>query len=171
MCLKTDEGKSCADVGVVCVCVCVCVSVTLSPSCGVGGVGLVTHYKCQKDLSPKPAHLLLGAAGALMESLSLHRQPAPTRRLPSLFFFSLSLTPLQTLLVLLETDRHPLLVRSPRVISGVCWHSTVHTLCARTRSWLQGAFSAGLLLVNWYVTLRPIRAVCWYQGMAVKQTV
>lgn len=32
-------------------------------SCFVGRVGLVTHYMCLEDLSPKPMHLLLGAAG------------------------------------------------------------------------------------------------------------
>lgn len=56
MCLQTDEGLLCAGKG----CMCQCVS-----ACGsVGGAGLVTHYKCQKDLSPQPVHLLPGAAGA-----------------------------------------------------------------------------------------------------------
>lgn len=50
----------------VCVCVCHC-------SCVAGRVSLVTHYKCQRDLSPKPAHLLLRVPGTLMESMSPRR--------------------------------------------------------------------------------------------------
>lgn len=134
--LKSVWSSDCT----VCVCAHTCAGVVymcvwLSPRV-VGGVGLVTHYKRQKDLSPKPEHLLLGAAGALMTA-STHQKTCTT--------FLFSLTSLQPLHVSLEADQHPLSVCS----TGSSYPLSMH---------LRGAFTAGVLLVNWYVTQCPIRA-------------
>lgn len=136
------------------------------PSYVFGGVVLVTHYKCQRDLSPKPVHLLLGASGPWWRAHRC-RHPAPTRWL-SLLICSLSLSP--SAFHSRRTGIFSWFISSNlRRFSGT---PPRVPLWARTLSWLQGAFTAGLILVNQYVTLRPIRAVavCWYQGMAAKQT-
>lgn len=76
--------------GVVCMCQCGFLSL---PSCGgVGGVGLVTHYKCQRDLSPKPVHLLLGAAGATDGELVI-AQTASTHKMTFTTYSVLSHSP------------------------------------------------------------------------------
>lgn len=84
---EQTKGLLCAGKG----CMCQCVS-----ACGVfGGVGLVTHYKCQKDLSPQPVHLLLGAAGATDgrgELVSAHQKTclldlSHSRWIDTLFWF------------------------------------------------------------------------------------
>lgn len=92
----------------------VCVRVTLSTSCdSVGGVGLVTHYKCQKDLSPKPVHLLLEAAGATDGELVVAQTASTHHKTFTTYLLSLSLSlPIH---VSPQTDQHPLSVSSPRV--------------------------------------------------------
>lgn len=64
----------------------------------------------------------------------------------------------------LETNRPPL----PPSFNSSNRRGFLALACAR--SWLRAALAADLLLVNWYVTLCPIAAVCWYQGMPLKHT-
>lgn len=185
-----QEGKSgeCWDRGGVCVCVwasdmTLSISLFLSlshpptlspPLCVVGRVGLVTHYKCQKDLSPKPVHLLLGAARLWLRACRSSSPPS-TKDFPPIYLFSPSAQILQI------CTKRPIsiffyLLRSTRVISGapLSWSSTRRAPiepCRLLLKVLQGPFTAGLLLVNWYVTVRLVRAVGWWcQGMATKHT-
>lgn len=110
-----------------------CVRVTLSTSCdSVGGVGLVTHYKCQKDLSPKPVHLLLGAAGATDGELVVAQTASTHHKTFTTYLLSLSF--------------------SPPPCFAPDWSAS--SLGFFTSSNCSGAFTAGVLLVNWYVTLR-----------------
>lgn len=122
--------------------------------------GLVTHYKCQWDLSPQPVHLLHRASGPW--SRAIHCTDRNTQKKPS--------------------SAHPLSLTAPLAFSGVISLSSspglfnssnlrsfsVRALWVCTRCRLQGAFTAAVLLVNWYVTLCPIRAERWCQGMTVK---
>lgn len=101
--------------------------------------------KRQKDLSPKPVHLLLGAAGATdgepvaAQTASTHGEAFTTH----LFCF----TPLRRLRVPLETARHPPL-RLVHLERSCEVFLAFRSAKPRAPRGLRRAFTAAVLLVN-----------------------
>lgn len=139
MCLPNRRRDYCVQ-GRGCMCRCV-------GACGVvGGVGLVTHYKCQEDLSPQPVHLLLGAAGATDgrgELVSAHQKTCSACQI---FLTQVGSTPSFGLFT------------SVNLVSFSAFCGVAVDYGERLQ-----------LLVNRYGTLRPIGAVCEGMGAEAKK--
>ena len=130
------------------------------PSCVVTRSGLITHYTCWRNLSPKPAHLLLGAADSRLESVPCRHTDRlhPPEDFRHLHLLSFTLSPLtpphpQPLHTSFEMAEHP---------TTLCWTRVRFLALASERAVLVG-FREHLQWVSWSVFSKLICHKAFHQ--------